>query len=264
MNIYEELQISEKPIMEYLEIEIYEKCNMNCRGCSHFSPLIENEKNFDFEGYQNDIIRLSNIFSNINVLRLLGGEPLLNQKLVEILKFTSSMLPNSDIRVVTNGIKIMSMSKELIECLVKGDVQLDISLYPIMKKSKQAIIEFLNNKAIRFNLNEVTKFASRINLRGDFNGSANSSKCKMKTVSLKEGKIYRCSILAGISKFQDYFGENIVQSDEGGKVDLYQYGGTEILNRIKEENKLCSYCSGNKDSEFDWSFSERKIEEWCI
>lgn len=259
-----ELKISDKPVLEYLEIEICEKCNLNCKGCSHFAPLVKNENNFDFTSYKNDIIRLSNIFSNIKVLRLLGGEPLLNDKIVEILKFTRNIFQNSDIRVVTNGMKLMSMGDEFTDYLVKENIQLDISLYTIMKNSKQRIIEFLEAKSIKYNLNEISKFAARLNLQGDFDGVENSNRCKIKCVSLKDGKIYKCSILASIIKFQNYFGEGIVETDDGGKIDIYKYDGTEIISRLTEVNKLCSYCSGNYDAEFDWNLSEKKIEEWCI
>ncbi len=255
----------EKPILEYLEVEIYEKCNLNCKGCSHFAPLIQDEKKFDFTGYKNDFIRLSNIFSNIKVLRLMGGEPLLNEKITEILKFTRRIFPNSNIRVVTNGIKLKSMSDKFIECLLKENIQLDISLYPMMKDSKQTIIELLKSKGIGYKLREVSKFAARLNLQGDFDGIENSKRCVLKKcVTLKNGKIYMCSILPNITKFQNYFGENIVESDDGGKVDLYKSDGIEIINRLTEVNKLCSYCSGNYETEFDWTLSEKKIEEWCI
>lgn len=254
--------MSEKPVLEYLETEVCEKCNLNCKGCSHFAPLVGDGMKFDFIGYKNDIIRLSEIFSNIKVIRIMGGEPLLNKEIVDILKFTRHILKNSDIRLVTNGIAINSLGKEFIECLVKENIQLDISLYPIIKDNKEAIIKFLQSKSIRYDLKEVKKFAGRLNLQGDFDGVKNSNECKIGCVSLKNGKIYKCSILAGIIKFQNYFGADIVESDDGGIIDIYKCDGNEIINRIKEVNKLCSYCSGTYDSEFDWTLSEKKIEEW--
>lgn len=259
-----ELKVSEKPVLEYLEVEVCENCNLNCKGCSHFAPLVKNKKAFDFIGYKNDITRLSDIFSNIKVLRLLGGEPLLNEKIVKILKFTRNKLPNSDIHVVTNGIKLMGINNEFIECLVKENIQLDISLYPAIKNYKQRIIEFLKSKGIKYRLNEVTKFAARLNLKGDFDGVENSNRCKINCASLKDGEIYRCAILASIIKFQNYFGEGIVQRDNGGIIDIYKHNGTEIINKLQETNKLCSYCSGNYNVEFDWDLSKNKIEEWCI
>lgn len=255
--------MSEKPELDYLEINICEKCNLNCKGCSHFAPLVKDEKKFDFEGYKNDIIRLSNIFSNIKLIRLLGGEPLLNDKIIDIIELTRNIFKNSDIHIVTNCTKLMRMSKEFFKCLAVDNIQLDISYYPIMKISKQRLISFLKSKGIRYYLYEVKKFAARLNLKGDYNGIENSKKCMLKCVTLREGKMYRCSILGNIFKFQDYFGQGIVESDEGGIVDIYKYDGTEIIKRLEETNKLCSYCTGNCDIEFDWALSEKRIEEWC-
>jgi uncharacterized radical SAM superfamily Fe-S cluster-containing enzyme len=254
----------EKPVLSYLEVEICEECNLNCKGCSHFAPLVKNGENFDFAGYKKDIVRLSKIFSNIKVLRLMGGEPLLNENIVEILKFTRKTLPKSDIRVVTNAVKLIDMGDEFVECLVKENIKLCISLYPIMKHSKQIIIKFLEEKGIKYSLNEVIKFASRLNVKGDFDGIENSNKCKIKSVTLKEGKIYKCSILANIIKFEKHFGQGIVEYDDGGKIDIYKCDGNEIIKRLEDVNKLCSYCSGNHNTEFDWALSEKKLEEWLI
>ncbi len=256
--------MSEKPALGYLEIEICKKCNLNCKGCSHFAPLVKDGGEFDFEGYKHDIMRLSDIFSNINVIRLLGGEPLLNENILDILKFTRNIFKKSDIKIATNGVKLMGMSNEFFECLVKENVKLAISLYPILKDSKQKIIKFLESKGVEYKLSEKKKFAARLNLQGDFDGVKNANKCKIMCPTLKDGRIYRCSILASIDKFQDYFGKSTVECDDGAKVDIYRCDGAGIIKRLKEANKLCSYCSGNNDFLFDWALSEKKIEEWCI
>ena len=64
--------------MNYIEHHIVDHCNLNCAGCSHFSPLarpwIE-----DFETFKLDFKQLYNITKgDIHTIRLMGGEPLLH------------------------------------------------------------------------------------------------------------------------------------------------------------------------------------------
>ena len=58
--------------LNYLEICINDFCNMNCKGCSHFANLAPKEFE-DFEQVKSDIIRLRQIFSHIDKIRIMGG-----------------------------------------------------------------------------------------------------------------------------------------------------------------------------------------------
>ena len=33
----------EKPFLNYLEINIVDQCNLNCKGCAHFSNICDNK-----------------------------------------------------------------------------------------------------------------------------------------------------------------------------------------------------------------------------
>lgn len=64
-------------IMPHIELHISDKCNLNCRGCTHFSPLFD-DVGAVLENKMADIKQLKKIFSDILRIDVLGGEPLLN------------------------------------------------------------------------------------------------------------------------------------------------------------------------------------------
>ena len=101
---------SSKPVLNYVECHISYHCNLKCKGCSHFSNIAEPEFP-NFEQFQNDMQRLGELFRNIEKIRLLGGEPLLNPELPKYIECCRKIFPLCDMRVVTNGLLIPTVSQ---------------------------------------------------------------------------------------------------------------------------------------------------------
>ena len=71
------LQNLGKPRIPYLETHLCDHCNLNCKSCSHFCPLVTEPTFTDLEQYTKDIRVLSKKLA-IRTIRLMGGEPLLH------------------------------------------------------------------------------------------------------------------------------------------------------------------------------------------
>lgn len=50
--------------MPHIELHISDKCNLNCRGCTHFSPLY-NEIGAVFEEKIDDIKKIKRLFDEV-------------------------------------------------------------------------------------------------------------------------------------------------------------------------------------------------------
>lgn len=72
--------------MLYLETHVADMCNLKCRGCMHFSNIAIHPNYPDLQKFERDFRRLSELFSNIFIIRLMGGEPLLNPGLGEYIR----------------------------------------------------------------------------------------------------------------------------------------------------------------------------------
>lgn len=44
--------------LPYLEFHVADHCNLNCKGCVHFSPLVPREKFADYETVRQDLLQL--------------------------------------------------------------------------------------------------------------------------------------------------------------------------------------------------------------
>ena len=72
-------------MIPYIELHIVDHCNLNCVGCSHFSPLAEPYFK-DVDEYREEMKDLSKF--EIGTIRIMGGEPLLHPKWYEFCEIT--------------------------------------------------------------------------------------------------------------------------------------------------------------------------------
>ena len=81
-----------KPYLDYFEYHISDHCNLKCRGCGHYSNIAI-PRFGDLEKYIKDLERLKELFWGIKTIRLMGGEPLLNNKLSDFMFYTRDFFP---------------------------------------------------------------------------------------------------------------------------------------------------------------------------
>ena len=102
-----------------LEIHVCNQCNMYCEGCSHFSnfqiPGIFSAK----ELYEWSLPWSSRIYPK--EICLLGGEPLINRDLINVIKVHRELWPTTSIILFTNGLllkkwKDTELPKTLSDC----------------------------------------------------------------------------------------------------------------------------------------------------
>ena len=69
-----------KLYLSAIDIDITDKCNLNCAGCNHFSSLTKDPFFYDIVQLEKDVKRMSELFI-IGMVRILGGEPFLHPQL---------------------------------------------------------------------------------------------------------------------------------------------------------------------------------------
>ena len=97
-------------MIEYLEHHLVDHCNCNCAGCSHFSPLADPWFE-NLEDFKRDFKKLSEM-TEVQLIRLMGGEPLLHPQVGDFLKITRELFPKSQIQLVTNGLLLKKRKLE--------------------------------------------------------------------------------------------------------------------------------------------------------
>jgi organic radical activating enzyme len=113
-----------------VEFNLSHACNLKCKHCDHLSPYFSLK-----EEQQSDVISLEKFAASFGVLAkhaeipslsFLGGEPLLNRQLVDYLKVTRKLSPDTKIALITNGFLLPKMAKEAYAYLD----EISVSIYP--------------------------------------------------------------------------------------------------------------------------------------
>ncbi len=251
------------PELMQLEFHLADHCNLNCKGCTHFSNLVPSPVFANFIPFQNDIRRLASLFSHIHTFYLLGGEPLLNPDVKDYVNVIRDSFPYSQIILVTNGILLLSMKPELISFLRTNRVHLSISAYDCLDTEK--IAAFIRQHGLLADLRvEKGCFSKFLNPKGDSNPLEIFEQCSRKNCTfLGQGRVAACCMPFVIQYFNQYFHESIPELES---IDLYEPNltGHELQKRLIAPMELCRFCS--KDVDFPWEISSPpyKKEDWCV
>jgi organic radical activating enzyme len=118
-----------KPTFQFLETMASYSCNLSCQGCTNYSDL--NLKGFvkwkECESWLKQWLELV----NIEDFSIIGGEPLINPEIKDWLIGCRTLMPNSKILLVTNGLllqkkfDIIDLMNSIGNCVLKISVHVD-------------------------------------------------------------------------------------------------------------------------------------------
>lgn len=248
----------------HLDIHILDNCNIACKGCSHFSTLVEGKVQLTVKEYARNLARLKELVPSICNIAVLGGEPLLHPDLSEMIHITRSQYPYANIRVVTNGILLLQMSSQLIEQLKRENIGINISLYPAMEGKLEEWQNFLKEKQIQHKISYCGDFERRLAEQPIFDGEKTTQRCGH-DMCLRGNLIGRCAM----ALFSDYFNKRFpgVFPDSPG-IDIFEeQDGLELIKKLSQALPLCNYCCARDFHYEKWELlkkGEEKKEDWLI
>jgi len=261
--------LGKKPVLYYMELSVADHCNLNCKGCAFFSNIVDGESFFDPEQFKSDITRLAELFGNIRILTLLGGEPFLNPNLPQFIYQARKAFPKSKIRVVTNGLLCKNMSDELIEAFKDNDALLHITLYKPLFDKIENLTQMLDAKGIRYLVGcQVTQFFTAFRVQGDSDVKKAFSLCARKRCTyLSAGHLSICSLPILLKFFDRHFGKTLSESMVNDKIDIYDssINGFLIKKILSKPISACKYCSNSEFFEWEQALSaDARIEDFCV
>lgn len=260
-------QFTELVVAKWL---LFEGCNLNCSGCSHFSPLTKHPKMLSVEEFHRDLIQLKSKFQYIKTIQFLGGEPLINKKLALFIMEAHKLFPFANLSIITNGLLIPSLDKETLEIIRNCCVFVHISWY----KNNTQLLNDIKNKLEQYQIcYQITAFNDSFRLQYNINGTNDYKKswniCEDRLChTIVNGKISACYYAATVKHANKYFGLNIPHSEY--EYDIYDdnLSAEEIIKKITTPFPLCSYCNGGNSREaprVPWKKSENKLlTDWFI
>lgn len=254
-------------ILKYMEIAIIESCNLNCKGCSHFSPLACNEDMESAEEFHKDLKRMHELFPKIYKIRILGGEPLLHPEWTKIVRIARHIYPYSEIHVVSNGLKIPHLSEEEFAVMREQNAVFDISLYKPTLNIKGTIEKTLDAHQIPY---EFTPYVARFRKRLDITGSQDPvdayKNCIVghRCTYLYKGKLSGCPAPNVALLFDRYFGTQLSIPEDMINIHETTLSVDEIYQKITTPLEVCKYCG--EVEEFDWAPGKGnyKMTDWIL
>jgi GTP 3',8-cyclase len=179
-----------------LEYGVVEHCNLRCRSCDHASPLLDNHF-VDEAVFSSDLGALSGVIKT-DELRIMGGEPLLHPRLMDLLRIARASGIGKTIAVATNGTLLHRVPPEFWRSIDR----LALSLYPGVQLPlpESALRELAGAHGVFFELSNQEKFRHSIVNRRIENADLVREiyrRCEVRTLyqthTLRAGRYYKCS-----------------------------------------------------------------------
>lgn len=124
------------------------KCTLKCKNCNMFMPYFKHHMVNDLATFRQDIDQLFRVVDRVFSIGILGGEPLLNPELADMIMYLNSVYGEriGEISLITNG--TLLPDQILISALRECNVQVHISdytatvpYYDKLEKFKNILIE---------------------------------------------------------------------------------------------------------------------------
>lgn len=258
--------------VEHLDYHLVDHCNLNCAGCSTFSPLAE--KRFaDPEAFRHDLERLHELIGDrVLRLHLLGGEPLLHPDVMSFVRIAREVLPEARIDVTTNGLLVSSMSESLWAAMRETGVDLKLTRYPVKLDYDSIVAEAREHGVFAYSASDATiRFFRRIplNAKGIFSTNRSYLQCPyVDCAQLRDGRLYRCPA----SGFSDILNRALEKEGQVARFrlstqDFLDLGETksaqDVFDFLSNAIPFCQYCDmDHVDNNVTWGGSNRDVREW--
>lgn len=252
-------------VIPRLEVNIIDGCNLNCKGCTHFSSIYAKDSVYDLEIFRHDLMRLRAVGRFVR-LRLLGGEPLLVDNLYDYVDVTRNIFPETDIEIVTNGLLIPGLSDEKLQKIKELRAGFIISPYTPTVKIMGRIAEKLDKNRVwwRVEGSPIKEFTRNITLTDGHDGELSAQNCLSAGCTFfRNGKIYKCPSEGLIDELFKYYHCDL--QVERSNISIYEEP-QKVYESIKNISikpvSMCSFCSSKLEF-IPWQVKKNPVlDDW--
>lgn len=253
------------------EVHLCDHCNLDCKGCFHFSPFAKPKFLLASE-YEKDCQRLAQLFDHkAELIYLSGGEPLLHDGIGDFMRISREAFPDSNIHIITNAILLPEMNKQFWQNCERYNITIGITKFPVSLNylNIEKIAEDMGVKIFYENSSDIIEKKMDIyslDLEGKQDIDINFAHCTLSNDAyvLKNGRLYTCPICAYMPHLIDYFNLDVPYEQENG-IDLYSVQNSkEIMNFLARPISMCAYCDiKNRVKNSKWERSKKELCEWA-
>lgn len=262
--------------IEHVEFMIINSCQLSCSACATFSDL----KHSGYATWEEDkkdlVVWLQRL--EPECVGLMGGEPFMNPDILNWITGLRKLLPNSQIRVPTNGL-LLEKKLDIVDKMHDlGNCVLKISYHTDSQGLRKTIKQILN----RYDFKPVTEFGiNRWSTQNNFKFQINSPSTFLKSflndyknmlphdnnpaesfnicvaqrcAFLYKNKLFKCSTAGLTPDIHQRFGSPNLEKwkpflNTGLSHDCSEEELSKFVKNFGKPNKICAQCPTNKDTE---------------
>ena len=197
------------------------------------------------------------------MIRILGGEPLLNPEINHYIRLSRALYPQAEIYVVTNGILLPQMPDDFFATLKNADAGVHISAYPPMLGKLEEIQRLLLMKEIKFQvIHTHGQFTMKQTLKKHDRANETFLKCRQAHChNLYDGKVAACFLPFTTKYFNEYFDRHL---PEDGAIDLYKsdMSTRKLKQQMMKPFDRCCYCTEPQTVNWEQIQSPSVLSDW--
>lgn len=247
----------------YVEIQLCDRCNLDCAYCSHLSP-VSKPVTISLDTLEAECHRLAQV--GVDEVNLMGGEPLLHPQVCEAIKLTRSILPNIKLIVSTNGLLLPRMGKDFWQCCRENRVVLRITPYPKSKGGTWNYFKYvwLIRKNRVWMESTGWRFGFRHQLlseKAEYDATSNYLRCQLHCTQVRNATLWPCAYVAYAFNLNNKFGTHF-KTSAGDSLPLDGITATDLRLWLLRTKPFCAHC-GIKDAQHvTWRRSNYARTEW--
>lgn len=253
----------DKPTLPYYEVPITDRCNLNCKGCLFGCNSLSDSGNIEYSQLEKDAKRMKELFFDIPWIRILGGEPLFDTDIENILKMYRNIFPDSEIDLCTNGMLIPKMPESFFKVLQEENISVHISGYKPTYHMLDRIDQILGGYNLNYTILKRDKFLKYYTLDADKNMCVSYEKCIASGCpELYKGKLMRCSAVLAFEKFNKWFNTDykLLEGEDYFNIHKEDINAWELAAWLNKASGICRYCDTEHMESFEWDYSDKNVE----
>jgi len=249
-----------------LEFVVTDYCNLNCVGCTHYSPLAAKE--FEpLEQLERNMSHLSEVCrGQIRQLYLIGGETLLYPWLKDAMRMLRRYFPDGELSIFTNGLMLPRMDEEFWQLCRELDFVIALTRYPV-KFDYDAVERLCRDNRVRHTVFDDRSMADSffrfaLDPAKKQNGRLSHFKCYNRgCLSVVGDRLYPCSISGCVSHLNKAHGTKFEHCD-GDWLNVADITDVSQIKRLRDRKvPFCDYCVYPITS-VKYAPSKREASEW--
>ena len=236
-----------------VDLILTEKCSLKCVDCSNLMQYYEKPVDISLNELQKNLDDLCQIADEINEIRIIGGDPLMNKDFHQAIIYAAAKQNVNKVVVYTNG--TICPIEEKIAAIAHPKVFVFITTYGELSKRTEPLQKLLRKYSISSNMQPAYGWTDCADIKYQSRSAAElehtfKNCCAKHFTTMTMGRIFRCPYSANVERLaaipdhpDDYVDVNGFQHMPAAEQKLKKQQLWTFL-RGKPYVQACDYCNG--------------------